>query len=305
MSDRVLATALGALSILIWASTIAVSRELTEQLGTLPAAAAIYVTGGVLACGHLLVSPSRRSGLASLRSAYWAGCGSLFVLYTVTFYLAIGLARGRQQVVEVGLVNYLWPSLTQVLSVPILGARPRWSLWPGIAISMAGVVLATFQGGSPGLAAVLENLRSNGLAHLLALVAAVSWGLYNTLSRRLAGEAKGNAVPVFILASGVVLVGLCAWQGAAPRWKPQLVRELVYMAVFPTFLAYDFWDTAMRRGHLVLVASLSYLTPLLSTIISCLYLEVPLGTALWGACALVIAGAALCSRSVEVRPGGS
>jgi drug/metabolite transporter (DMT)-like permease len=70
------------------------------------------------------------------------------------------------------------------------------------------------------------------------------------------------------------------------------------MVLFPTLLAYIFWDRAMRKGHIVFVASFSYVTPLLSTIISCLYLEVDMGYWLWAGCGLVIAGAALCSRSL-------
>jgi drug/metabolite transporter (DMT)-like permease len=75
--------------------------------------------------------------------------------------------------------------------------------------------------------------------------------------------------------------------------------ELVYMAVFPTILAYAFWDAAMRRGNMILVASLSYLTPLLSIIIGSVYLGVGTGWNLWAGCLLVVVGSLLCKLSVE------
>jgi drug/metabolite transporter (DMT)-like permease len=75
--------------------------------------------------------------------------------------------------------------------------------------------------------------------------------------------------------------------------------ELAYMAVFPTILAYTFWDTAMRRGNMILVASLSYLTPLLSIIIGSMYLGVGIGWYLVAGCLLVIAGSLVCKLSVE------
>jgi drug/metabolite transporter (DMT)-like permease len=71
------------------------------------------------------------------------------------------------------------------------------------------------------------------------------------------------------------------------------------MAVFPTIIAYVFWDNAMRRGNMILVTSLSYLTPLLSIIISSVYLGVEAGAYLWVGCLLVIAGSLTCKMSVE------
>ena len=70
------------------------------------------------------------------------------------------------------------------------------------------------------------------------------------------------------------------------------------MAIFPTLLAYVCWDTAARRGNLSLVAALSYLTPLLSVLVSSLYLDLPVRPQQWLAGALVVAGAVLCKVSV-------
>jgi len=57
-------------------------------------------------------------------------------------------------------------------------------------------------------------------------------------------------------------------------------------------------EEVVSRGDLTLAASISYLTPLLSTAVSAVYLRVALGWNLWAACGLVVAGAFLCSRSV-------
>ena len=81
-------------------------------------------------------------------------------------------------------------------------------------------------------------------------------------------------------------------------WSPHVIGELLYMSIFPTFLAYLFWDRAMRKGKIILVVSLSYFTPLLSIIISSLYLRVAVKANLWIACGLVIAGAVVCKFSI-------
>jgi drug/metabolite transporter (DMT)-like permease len=70
------------------------------------------------------------------------------------------------------------------------------------------------------------------------------------------------------------------------------------MAIFPTFLAYFFWDQAMRRGNIVLVATLSYFTPLLSVFISSLYLQITIDIRLWVASILVVIGAIISKYSI-------
>jgi drug/metabolite transporter (DMT)-like permease len=82
------------------------------------------------------------------------------------------------------------------------------------------------------------------------------------------------------------------------RWTSAVWLELGYMAV-GTNLAYAFWERAMRGGDIILVAASSYFTPLLSTIVSTLYLSVVAGPRLWIGCGLVVAGAIACKLSVE------
>ena len=295
------ATLLGILSIVLWSTTIAFSRSLAEQLGTLSAAAGIYLLGGAAGCAYLLLGRGRIAAIRRLSAGYLLVCGSLFVGYTVCLYLAIGLASGRQQVIEVGIINYLWPSLTLVLSVPILHHRPRPTLPLGLAAATAGVVLAMLQGGAFRWSVLAENLNSNRLPYLAALIGAVLWGLYSNLSRRLGGRDGGGAVPVFILASGVLLAAMRLASPETSHVSARAVVELIFLSAGPCLTAYVCWDIAMRRGRIVLVASLSYLIPLLSTIITCAYLGVAMGVGLWLACFLVIGGAWLCNGSIVAR----
>lgn len=296
------ATAGGLLALVFWSSTIGFSRVLTEALGSMTAAAAIYLTAGVLGCAPLAVSARRRRELAVLPGAYWGWCGGLFAVYTLALYGAVGGARDRAQVVEVGLVNYLWPSLTLVFSVPVLGSRARWTLAPGIAIACAGVVLAVTPEGTAPLAGLAGRVAAAPLPYALALVAAVSWALYNTVGRRVAGGAGGGAVPVFMLVTGALLAASAAASGERGAWSAKAIAPLAYMAVFPTWLAYGLWDVGMRRGHIVMLSSASYLTPVVSTLVSTALLGLSPSARLWLSCLLVMIGAVVCNRAM-IRSG--
>lgn len=290
-------TLLGLIAILLWSTTIAFSRSLTEQLGTLTAAMLIYLLAGMIG---IIFTVSRAGGLAQVRQLprlYLVGCGALFVIYMVALYLAVGLASSRVQVLVVGLINYLWPGLSLVFSIPLLHQKARPALILGILLALAGVGLATTSANDVSWQALISE-KISLLPYVLALVAAVSWGLYSNLSRRWAAGNDSGAVPFFLLASGLVLTALRLLNVETSHWSVLTGIELVYMSIFPGMLAYILWDIAVRKGEIVLVASLSYMTPLLSTLFSALVLNVKPGAALWLGAGLVIAGAVLCKWSV-------
>jgi len=293
-----LSTILGILAILFWGTTIAFSRSLTEQLGPITAASWIYILSGVWGCIYLFSESGRIKKTFQLPILYLVGCGILFIFYMVCLYLAVGLAFSREQVIEVSIINYLWPGLTLIFSLPILHKKGKIILIPGIVIAFAGFYLATVQSGMFSWEIFKRNFQVSYLPYLLAFMAAITWALYSNLVRRWAGHAEGGAVPLFLLVTGLVLTIIRFIFPEESSWTPRVIVELIYMSVFPTFLAYLFWDKAMRKGNIILVASLSYFTPLLSIVISSLYLRVVIKPTLWIACGLIIVGAVICKFSV-------
>ncbi|MBE3091958.1 MAG: aromatic amino acid DMT transporter YddG [Candidatus Atribacteria bacterium] len=298
ISQENLNTILGMLAILFWGTTIAFSRSLTEQLGPLTAASWIYMLSGIWGFIYLINKPGGIKKIFQLPILYLIGCGTLFIFYMVCLYLAVGLAFNREQVIEVSIINYLWPGLTLIFSLPILHKKGKIILIPGIVIAFAGFYLATVNSGMFSWEVFKGNFQVSYLPYLLAFMAAITWGLYSNLVRRWAGHTEGGAVPLFLLVTGLVLTTIRFVFSEESYWTPQVIVELLYMSVFPTFLAYTFWDRAMRKGKIILVVSLSYFTPLLSIVISSLYLQVVIKSTLWIACGLVIAGAVICKFSI-------
>lgn len=293
-------TLLGLLAIVFWGTSVAFTRRVTEGFGTLDGMAVTYLSGGLLGCAWLAATGRLRQAL-SMPRAYHAACGGLMVTYGVCYSLAIGLARDRQAVLEVGIINYLWPGLTLLLSLPILGRRASWLLLPGIVLACGGAALSIGQGSGFSWPVFGRNLLGLSRAHLLALGCAVCWGFYSNLGKRLAGHAEGEAAPLHLAATGAALLLLRFATGARSAWHPDAAcwLYLAASALFPVLLGYFFWDLAMRRGNQHIVVTASYAAPLLSTFFSGLVLGVRPGSALWVACALVIGGALLCKRALR------
>jgi drug/metabolite transporter (DMT)-like permease len=291
-------TPYGFLAIMLWSTTIAVIRSLSEQLGPLTAAACIYLVGGAASLGMSFFSRNRWIRVRDLPRRYLIGCGALFVLYMFAIYLGIGLATDRHQVLEIGLLNYLWPALTLLFSIPLLNKKPRPSLVPGTLMALFGVFLVLVQTTSISWISFSKNVTSNPLAYFLGLVAGVSWALYSTLTRRWGGPRNDGVVPFFMLATGVLLFFLRPLHPEKTLWSLRAVLEMSFMSL-ATVTAYVSWDIAMRKGNVVLVAACSYFIPLFSTLVSSLYLQITPGLTLWLGCGLIILGSLISWISID------
>jgi len=296
LSSR-LSTLAGLGAIILWSATVPLARGLSEHVGPVTGAAAVYgVSGGLALLSRL------RSGQGRPPRRYVTVCGALFVAYAVLLYLAIGRAVDRQQVLEIGLVNYLWPALTVVLSTVLLGRRARWFLWPATALALAGVALALTHATAISWSAFAANVAGNPGAYAMALVAAVCWALYSNLTQRWAKGRESGAVDLFLILTACAFAVMTALGDEHRPWSRAAAGEALFLGL-ATFGGYRLWDHAMRRGDAGLVAAASYLTPLLSTVAACLYLGVTPGPRLWLGCVALVAGSVLSWRALAA-PGG-
>lgn len=293
-------TLYGFLAILLWSTTIALARSLTEKVGTLGAGASVYLIGGGICIGRLLWFGQVGDSFRGLSPWYLWGCGILFVGYMVALYLALGLAVDRNQAIEIGLLNYLWPALTLLFSLILLNKKASFLLIPGTGAALVGVFMVLSPGAAVSLSSLWINVQKNPAAYSLGLVAALTWALYSNLTRRWAGANSKGAVDIFIPATGLLLGGLLFLFEEQGAWNVYAAAEACFLGL-ATVLAYAAWDIAMRKGDLILVAAFSYLTPLLSTVVSYFYLGVTLGFSLWLGCVLIVAGSLLSWVSVSNR----
>jgi drug/metabolite transporter (DMT)-like permease len=291
----------GLAAIVLWSTTFALARSLSEQVGPITGGAAVYLIGGCLCLARLVCSGKGLICPLRLPRRYLLGCGFLFIFYSAAIYLAVGLCNGRKQLLEIALVNYLWPALTILFSLPVLKKQANIWLVPGTALALTGVFLVMTQDAALSWVSWRDHVQQNPAAYLLALAAAVAWGLYSNFARRWSGAEGGGAVELFIPATGLVLLGLRFTVNESTHWNFQALAEASGLAAVTT-LGYILWEAAMRKGNLLLVVACSYFTPLLSTFVSCFYLRVPPSPKLWIGCLLLVFGSLISWRSVGDRP---
>lgn len=288
------ATAIGLAAVLCWSATVGLLRSVAESLGALGGAAMVYSTSAL--CVLAVQGWPRRAQLRQVSPIYLWGCGTLFVAYEICLSVAIGWAQDRQQALEMGLINYLWPCLTIVLAVACGQQRARWWLAPGVLLCLWGLARVT-GGGEAGpqggwWQTLAHHVQANPAAYALACGAALLWPAYTVLSRRHGGGF--NAVGLFLLATGAVLWLQWAVADTAPmRWSWSVAAQVLAVGAL-TATGYSCWERGIQRGRLAVLAAASYFTPVFSALLGSWWLAVQPGWPFWQGVALVTAGSLLC-----------
>ncbi|AOR58783.1 aromatic amino acid DMT transporter YddG [Pectobacterium parmentieri] len=281
------ATLTGLLAIILWSTSVGLIRSLTEALGPIGGAAMIYSTSTLC-----LLAFYGLPRIKTLPRIYLFAGGALFVSYEIFLSLSIGLADSRMQAMEIGMINYLWPSLTILFSLFINQQKSRLLLWPGLTLSLGGIVWI-MKGESDWTPELLwNNILANPLAYSLAFSAALTWALYCNITKRY-GQGKSGVSLFFFIASLVLWIQYSfSAEGPISLTLPSLL-ELLFMGASAA-LAYSAWNAGIQYGNLTLLATASYFTPVLSTLLAAIWLNITPAISFWQGVAMVTIGSLLC-----------
>lgn len=286
-SQHVKGNFLGVGAILLWSTMTSLMRLLSETYGPTAGAALMYTTATIV-LSLLLGWPSMKR--FALR--YLIVVGSVFVIYEIALFFALGLAQNRSQAIEVSILNNMWPCLTVALAAMMRLQRASLLLVPGMAISLLGVGWILSGGQGLTIDSILFNANQNPLSYGLGLSCAFLWTLYCCLSKKMVHSEDGT-VPFFAFASIVLWIIFAL--NSEPLPKPGLasVGLLIATAVVIA-LGYAAWNRALRTGNLMMLAAVSYTSPVLSAFMSSLFLSTTLQLSFWQGAVMVTVGSLIC-----------
>ena len=214
----------------------------------------------------------------------------LFVSYEMCG-LSLGYAATRSQAIEVGMVNYLWPSLTIAFAILFNGQNPPCgsSQASHLAVGVCWVL-----GGENGLQLndIMQNVVSSPLSYGLAFAGAFIWAAYCTVTSK---YAKGqNGITLFVL-----LTALSLWVKYAVSDQPEMVFSVpvvvkLLMCGVALGFGYAARNIGILHGNVTVLAAVSYFTPVLSAALAAIVLSSPLSFSFWQGALMVCAGSLLC-----------
>ncbi|KHT48174.1 aromatic amino acid DMT transporter YddG [Vibrio sp. MarTm2] len=288
-------TIAGIAAILLWSSVMGVARAVTEMLGPVGGAASIYTVAALFLVAVMGVPKWRQYSLR-----YVLLGGGLFVAYEMCLALALAMANDRQQAIEMLVINYLWPALTVLLAVLVSGKKTNVLVYPSVALAFVGVAWSISGDQGLSLTQISANIATNPTTYAMAFVGAFLWAIYCNLTKRISNGQ--NAITLFFIMTAISLwikYALSAETGMSVTLES---GSLLLVAGVFMGSGYALWNYAIIGGNMVLLATLSYFTPVLSTIISSIILGIALSSSFLQGVVMVTLGSLMCWWVTRDKP---
>jgi len=248
------------LAILCW-STIGSAFKISihyiyfEHLLLISTLVAIIILFVILLTGKKL---KNLKGLNFTDIVYSAFLGFLnpFLYYTVLLK-AYELLPAQ----EAGTLNYIWPLVLVLLSIPLLRQHINFLSILAIFISFLGILMISTHGH------IISFKFSNPFGVLLALGSAVFWAFYWIFNTKDKMEAVTRLFLNFCFGCIYILITLFFIRPfRIPVWQGLLGS--IYIGIFEMGIAFVFWIMALKLSKTTaMVSNLIYLSPFISLVL--------------------------------------
>ena len=203
--------------------------------------------------GSALAVQKKRLAVSNLLSGLYLGFLNPFLYYLVLLNAYHGLPAQIAMV-----INYLWPVILVLFSIPLLGQKLNFRGFLGILVSFAGVVLLALMGRNAFEIALIPLL--------LAFISTLIWALYWVLNTRNSGETTAVLFCSFVFGSIYLLIfGLLGGEKIAI--EKDILPWVLYIGILEMGLTYLMWNTALKwASSTAVISGFIFLTPFLALI---------------------------------------
>lgn len=258
-------------TILIWAYSWVVMKQVLAYAGPFHFAALRYLLGAAVLFGALLLS-RQTLGPPPLLLTALIGLSQTAAFQGLEQWALIDGGAGH-----VSLLAYTMPFWAVLLAWMLLGDRPSQRHWLGVGLAAIGLIC------------IIEPWKALGspLSTTLAIVGGVAWAVGTVLSKRM---FQRHAPSVLNLTAWQMLIGGAALGVVAlavPEreidWTFAFIGGLAYSAVVASSLAWWLWSIVLQRLPTALASISSLGVPIVSVLLAWLILhERPSSMALIG-----------------------
>ena len=281
--------------VMLWASTFVATKAAFAEVSPLAFLFSRFAIMVALAFAVLLLrqrGPGRRVDRSDWRLFALAGLTG-YTLYQLGFMLGLS----RTSPFSSSLLIAMVPLFT-VLILAVMGEPTPVQGWVGLGVALIGVAIFLLdkRGASAGTL----------VGDLLSIGAAIAFACYGIISRPLvkkypaetvsAWSVLAGAIPLFVIAlPGALQQDWLALSGAA--WL-----TIVYLAIFPVYIAYILWNFAIARRGVAKATTFSLLVPIVAGLLSAIFLGEPFGPMKLLGAGLVLTGLVIVRTREWRRP---
>lgn len=240
----------------IWSSTYFAIRVAVQQVPPLLMGGLRYVVAGVA-----LFVIARAQGLSPPPVRGWLRALVAGLLLFVVGNGFVSIASRHIGSGVVAIVCGTMPLWGAVMG-PLFGARASKREWAGLLLGFVGVAML----------ALGDELRADGRATLLLLVAPVGWALGSLLVRRWdVGEGVMGAATQTIMGGVAMLVlGLALGERATESVPTSALVALAYLVVFGSIAGFAAYHHLLVHARPAVAMSHAYVNPVLAVVLGAL-----------------------------------
>ncbi|QKF81618.1 DMT family transporter [Halarcobacter ebronensis] len=275
---------LGLLTILLW-SSLALFTVLSGSIPPFQLLAISFFIASFI--GLFMLKKQKRSFKELFKIPFKIYLVGLYGLFGYHFFYFVAIKNAPA--IEANLLNYLWPLLIVVFSALLPNEKLKWYHIVGTFLALVGAFLLVSKGGK------FEFDEQYFYGFACALAAAIIWSSYSVISKTLK-HIPTFAVTGFCLLTALfsLIAHLILEQTIIPS-ATQLFASIM-LGLGPVGGAFYLWDFAVKNGDIKILGSLSYLAPLLSTLILVFMGIAPLTSSVIFACILIVLGSIISSK---------
>jgi len=254
---------------LFWAGNFISARAIAPDTDPLLLALLRWVVALVLILPWWLPVVRRewRAMLEHLPILAWLSFWSV-AMFNTMIYLGVETTTASNAAIFQAII----PVLILILSSIFYAERVSALQWLGIGLSISGVLVIV----SKADITALVNLSLNP-GDLWVMVAVISWAIYSVTLRHRPASISPFGFFGFSVAFGVVLLlPFAIWEQGGlyvPHWSSRVWSVVGYIALFPSILAYLFWNRGVAEVGASTAGLFIYLIPVFGLLLAILFLN--------------------------------
>jgi drug/metabolite transporter (DMT)-like permease len=245
------------LTIVLWSLTPAVAKLALNELDNFQL---LFYTSIIGVISLSILCLKRFKELKRLKSSdlmKMFGMGALGIfLYHVLLFRSYAMAPAGQA----NVVNYLWPVFVIIFSIPILKEKFNYKTILAALISFTGALIV-FTGGR-----ITDFSGEFTVGYLLAAAAAVCYGLFSVLGKRLHYEKYTSMLFYYIFATLLIIPATLLFSDLKVPHSPVTIISVLLLGGVITSISFVFWFKALESGHTHKTANAIYAVPFLALV---------------------------------------
>lgn len=243
----------------------------------------------------ILLIQGKHSLLKTLQLKDYLSSALMGFLNPFLYYFILFKAYTLLKAQEAGTLNYIWPIVLVLLSIPLLKQKISYKSIFAIVISFLGIIIISTEGH------VLSLKFSNPTGVALATGSAIFWALYWILNIK---DHRDEGIKLFLnFCFGFVYIFItCVIKGGIELPKSEALMGSVYIGLFEMGITYFLWLKALNLSiNTAKVSNLVYLSPFMALVFIHLTVgERILPSTIVGLCFIV--GGILLQKYIDIYP---